>query len=827
MAAPVQVVINPGNFHVDRELPEGGSPKKDFFASRDAEFAAHRDSIAADLRACAQMLGQQDEAFGGIGYLKVILRREAWAKSHRPVQALFKIGVAPCVGGLDLGEMLFEVTPQALLHIANDVKAAEPETRLKPNKDGRHVPHPSGRRSETGAILKVELFGAADKRRFDIDQAIVWLSQAGTGQSYEVELFAAPPPLPLRDRLDHSHRLLFQSFEQGLASLGQGLNVLRLATTRQEPPRLAIRVERTSLPPSIQLFAAPVDRRVPAPFEPSAPRHAQVLTFLEHHPLVRSIQLPGKIVQSDAQPRERPVAAHLPRRDATRSYAKLGLIDGGVSDFVGDWVIGRWDVLANDDVDASHGTFISGLLIAGSLLNGNDVLTEPDGVEIYDARVFPREAVFPTYYLTLDDFFSEIELAIADARNRHGVRVFNLSMNVVTPVSSDHYSRWASRLDRLAEQHDLVIFISAGNLGDHRPEWPASKEQALAMLASSQNDIILIPAESARNASVGALNPPGMANALAHAPARYSRRGPGLRALVKPDYAHVGGTGLPQAGLGHGLYSITAAGQVADACGTSFASPLVAKTAARLDALVEGGLSRETMLALLTHHARRPHVLSAKILEPVARQLVGHGLPPSAASILEGDDHEITLVFATRLPKDKQLIFPFSWPPSLSQNGNCRGLTRLTLVASPPLDSRFGAEFVRVNLEGALQQWNPTKGEKGGWEGRLKAAYLPASSAAFPIEPERIEHGLKWSPVKVYQANKRGIGGSSNWRLTVKYLARGGETMPPDSVPFTAILTIRDPAASEPVFNEMRQSLATLSVRLEDIRTAAQVVTRV
>jgi hypothetical protein len=268
-------------------------------------------------------------------------------------------------------------------------------------------------------------------------------------------------------------------------------------------------------------------------------------------------------------------------------------------------------------------------------------------------------------------------------------------------------------------------------------------------------------------------------------------------------------------------------GQVADMCGTSFATPLVAKTAARLDAMVEGGLSRETMLALLAHHARRPEVLNAKILDPVARQLVGHGLPQSAASILEGGDHEITLVFATRLPRGKQLVFPFSWPPSLTSDGSCRGYARLTLVASPPLDAKFGAEFVRINLDGALQQWNPVKTEKGAWEGRLDPAYLPLRSPAYPIEAERIEHGLKWSPVKIYETSRRGVGKSSNWRLVVNYIARNGQQMPDDGVPFTAILTICDPGASTPVFNEMRQSLAALPVRLEDIRTAARVVTRV
>lgn len=827
MAAPVQVVVNPGNFHEDREVPSGGG-RKDFFFRRDAEFVAHRDRLVADLRACAQTLERQTPQFGGVGYLKVILRRTAWAKSHRPINALFKVGVAPCVGGLDLGEMLFEVTPEAIHKVVLEVLAAEPDSRTK-LREGKEVPNPSTRRSETGAILRIELYGPSDKRRFDIDQAVVWLSQAGTGQSYEIELFSIPPPVTQRDALQPRHQQLYQSFQEGLVRLGNGLNAQRLVTdARQEPPRIAVRLEQTSLPASVLMAPAAGDRsRALAPFDATPARHAQLLTFLEHHPLVRSIHLPGKLVHNAPPPRARPDTAVIPTRDVSRRHPKLGLIDDGVSDIVADWVIGRWNILADADVDASHGTFIAGLLVAGSAMNGTATLAEVDGVEIYDGRVYPRDPTFSTYYLTLDDFFDEVENAVIEARNQHGVRIFNLSMNVVTPVTPDHYSRWASRLDRFADDHDVVIFTSVGNLDDHRPEWPASSTHALAMLASSQNDILFTPAESARNAAVGAVNPPGMSAAIAHAPARYSRRGPGIRSLVKPDYAHVGGTGAPEGNLGHGLHSIMTSGQVADMCGTSFATPLVAKTAARLDALVEGGLSRETMLALLTHHARRPEVLKAKILDPVARQLVGHGLPPSAASILEGGDHEITLVFATRLPRGKQLVFPFSWPPSLTDNGKCRGYARLTLVASPPLDSRFGAELVRINLDGALQQLNPEKGEDGGWEGRLQAAYLPPRSAAYPIEAERIEHGLKWSPMKVYEASKRGIGKSSDWRLVVSYIARTGQQMPDDGVPFTAILTIRDPGASTPVFNEMRQSLAALSVRLEDIRTAAQVVTRV
>jgi hypothetical protein len=66
----------------------------------------------------------------------------------------------------------------------------------------------------------------------------------------------------------------------------------------------------------------------------------------------------------------------------------------------------------------------------------------------------------------------------------------------------------------------------------------------------------------------------------------------------------------------------------------------------------------------------------------------------------------------------------------------------------------------------------------------------------------------------------RGIGKSSNWRMFVNYLTRTAEEVPPDGVPFTALLTISDP-------NDTRLLLANSGVRIEDIRTAARVTTRV
>ena len=835
MASPIQIVLNPENYEEAREAGGGGG-RTDFFAQRDTEFVAHRSALISQIEAISSVLSAQ--SFGDVGFVKVILRKEALAKSHRPVTVLFREDRTPVVGGGDLGVIIVEARPGTLRQVAAEIARAETvtEMRYNPQKD-KVLPHPSSRRSEAGAIDRIELYGTTDRRSFSVEEAVAWLSNPMTGSSYQVELFENPPPRSDWDRLDAGHRRLVESFVEGLNAFENGLSVERLPNYRHQQTMLAVRLNLSGDRPVLRMneLIMPERRRTLAAFNPDVLRHANLLAFLDKHPLVRRVELPGIVVRSNSVPpsteRIRPTAVSIPVRDSRRSHPRLGIIDGGISDTLSDWIIDRWDVLADEDIDLAHGTFIGGLAAIGSTLNGPETCPEPDGAELVDVAVFPnplKAGAFASYYPDgLPQFFDEMASAVSDARLRHGVRVFNMSLNILQPASPDRYSLHAARLDQIAEVNNAILFISAGNTDSQytRPEWPSDPTTALAYLAVARNDGMLIPAESARNVAVAALNPPGHSGCVAFAPARFSRRGPGLRAGVKPDLAHVGGSGTQHSTLGHGLFSLLPNGTIVDGCGTSYASPLVAKTAAVLDHAIEGEVSRETLIGLLVHHADLPVPLKDKSLAPVARHMVGFGMPPSADRILETGDHSITLVFASRILRDQQINFRFAWPASLvDAAGKCRGHAKITLVSTPPLDARFGAEFVRVNINATLQQ----EQANGGWKGRLEPLYLPSKREGPAAEAALIEHDLKWSPVKVL-ANTfpRGVGPSSNWRLFVDYLTRAGEPMPEEGVPFTAIVTISDPEAQRPIFNDMRQGLQALGILIADIRTAARITPRV
>jgi hypothetical protein len=113
MASPLQIILNDKDYQQARDAG-GGGPKKDFFADRDRQFRAHKAALISQLGTIAQTLESQTPTQGNIGYIKVILRREAWAKSHRPLSALFRPTRIALVGGGDLGEMYFEADPHAI-----------------------------------------------------------------------------------------------------------------------------------------------------------------------------------------------------------------------------------------------------------------------------------------------------------------------------------------------------------------------------------------------------------------------------------------------------------------------------------------------------------------------------------------------------------------------------------------------------------------------------------------------------------------------------------------------------------------------------------------
>jgi hypothetical protein len=836
---PVQFVQNHEAFLQAPDRVHKGE-EKDFFEDRDGDFAAHKAALLVTLDVIEQTIIRA--GYGPATYIRVAMREAALAKSYRPNRELLTPDRYPCVGAGAIGELFFFLPAIYIPELKARIARTQNTVPLQVAKSGRRYRATTRLRSEVGAIERIEVVPAAEKRAFTAEAAVQSFSRPTAFPGYLVELFEIPPLQTIAADTT-GRRELFSSLFRTLLDFGNGARSYLLPAVGRTPI-LEFQITRSTAAPALvdlsQIEATSSDLPATTPdVDPSVERHEACLRRLAAHPLVRRIDPPVELSvhEGAGSPSGSAEAFPIPVRTAQRRYPKVGVIDSGIGAPLAGWTLGRFDHLQPDDVDVSHGTKVAAMVVAGQGANGPAVAPESDGCEVFDLALFPKQPFNFVYRAGFTDFLEEVEQAIREAKEQHGIRVFNMSINCLTAVQRHSYSTLAARLDAIADRHGVLIVNSAGNLkrDEVRTPWARTPRENLAYFATrTLPDTICQPTETVRGLSIGALN---CANGpqVAEAPARYSRRGPGLQVGVKPDLAHFGGCGPLRENDPTGLISAAADGARVNVCGTSYAAPLVARTLAELDLLTEQSRATRTLRALTLHNAEIPAPLKLRGLKELARQFVGFGRPPAAIDMLETDDQAITIVFESQLTigssKPAIMRFGFEWPVALvdQTTGACTGNVRMTLVYDPPLDPAFGAEFARVNLDASLKQRQPDlkndgsprrKDRQPSFADQITMIGLP-KSARLPLrERALIDYGLKWWPSKRYEAKFDRRGTSPSWRLEVTSVTRAEASFPTDGVPFCVVLTIEDPSGSKPIFQTFRQYLQTRGTQVGDIRTA-------
>lgn len=797
---PVQVVLQTDQY---MKLPEGGGGggAKDFYEDRDEEFKRHKQQLLKQVESIRTVLSKTGNQ--QVGYVKVRLQSNALAKSHRPVDALFKPKSAPLVGSGALGELYFEVTSDTLSSVAEAISGAEDKVTKRDSKNKLKASHA---RSETGAIEEIILPSSQDKRSFSLDQASEHFRKWPGARYFAVELFVDERSMSGASRQRSAALAELRKFRKGLEEFSPELKIWASGEEWRD-----LHITTVQIPPAIVDSSGFIQKL------------SAVMGFLDGSPLVRRYDL-GAVVTRGQQSANRASTTAtsantaIPQPQPGLDYPIIGVVDAGISRdrSISAWSAGSVDYMRESDVDRDHGTFIAGLLVNGAAFNPTQPI-EPDPCKFFDYDLFTEDEEkfadnFPNGFI---DMMRQLDLELKNSRPA-GMRVVNLSLNPENMTDQNGYSPYAAILDEIADKHDVIFVISAGNLegAQTRSRWPDSATPALQQLATYRQlgaDRIYVPGETARNLTIGALEP--LDSAGKTRPARYSRRGPATSAGIKPDFAHVGGC----LATNNPLNSIDHSGSIVPDEGTSYAAPLVAKTLALLDHRIEGQQPRDVLMALMYHFARMPALLNDKLLNDVSKDFAGFGIPASVDDMLATDDTSITLVFHDVLKERLELSFDFEWPSVLVDDGTTRGEVELTIVYSPPFDRRHQAEFSRINLDAYLRQ--ETRNKKSGkysYVGRLKPDHPGVH------EKHLIAHGAKWWPVKRYSRTFSRLEGTSNWRLVVESLTRAETDYPASGVQFAVILTISDPDKKAAVFASARRGLMARGVNLRDVRTQAR-----
>ena len=466
---PVQIILNHSDFLRAPDPAQGGGGK-DFFPDADAAFDAHKRSLMA---AVDQIVAHiQASSYGPAAYLRVRMRHEALAKSYRPVRYLFQPDQFPCVGAESVGTVFFRAPLIYLDGLRRRIEAAEYTVATNISRNtGKPYKAPTPARSEVGAIESIEIAPPSSKRSFSTAAAMQMFEDPRTVSGYHIELFETPVESVIAD--DPLGRFaLRNSLQELLLGLGAGARTF-FASEIGRTPVLEFQLTSSSSNALVDNRLGLAGRDVTstaiaAPVDQNADRHEAALNKLADHPLVRSIQPPVQLQLADEEGQASevgsldatglPVVLPQPSQEAT--YPIVGVIDSGVADVLSPWIKGRFDYLAPSEYDPGHGTGVAGLITAGQTTNSPSVAPEPNGCQIYDAPLYPVGPFMDQYANGFTDFLEELEQAVAEAREEHGVRVFNLSINAISDVERYRYSIYAARLDQIADTYCHCTLIN-------------------------------------------------------------------------------------------------------------------------------------------------------------------------------------------------------------------------------------------------------------------------------------------------------------------------------------------------------------------------------
>ena len=488
----------------------------------------------------------------------------------------------------------------------------------------------------------------------------------------------------------------------------------------------------------------------------------------------------------------------------------VAVVDTGVDPkhkLLKPWLAGRETYVLPADTDYLHGSFVAGLVAGSRAINGGDT-----HFPAAQSRILDIAALATTGNTTADEMIN----AITESLKKHPeVKVWNCSFGSRYPGDPDEFGQLARELDALSDKYGVLFVIAAGNF-DSVPlrAWPNPPD-------FGGKDRISLPAESVRGLTVGSVAHVD-AHVAAGSPSPFSRRGPGPAKTPKPDITHRGGNQDVAGNFGGaGVCSLLPDGRIGESIGTSFATPLAATLAANAWQVMEqqGHAVRPDMVKALMIHAA---ALSSPGFTPDERNYHGTGVPDSVMETLFCRPDTFTLLFDAEMYDG---VFwektPFPIPACLHPDGtHFKGEIILTLVYAPPVDGRHGAEYIRANVNAHFGSYDPDA------DGVIKhhgIVPLDTPDKQDLYEAAMIDHGFKWSPVKVYRARFRQGKAGCNFRLYLELLRRAGEARQPEPQRAIVLVSMRGISDDLPVYNDGIRALRAVNWTTSRIATATRI----
>lgn len=550
------------------------------------------------------------------------------------------------------------------------------------------------------------------------------------------------------------------------------------------------------------------------------------LSLSEAYEAIFSIEpMPKYTVNLDFATEEASIKISTPKPG--KKYATVGILDNGVMSIphLRPWLTEEgFSAYPEKYMKKNHGTFVSGIIAYGDRLEDEEWIGT-DGHKIYDACVFPdtdKEGIAE------DELIRNIKEAVYS--NFKDVKIWNLSISIVTPVDEYNFSDFAIALDALQDEYNVLICKSAGNCRNFVNGKPKGK--------------IHHGADSVRAIVVGSLAHKKSKYDIAEIdnPSPFTRIGRGPSYIIKPEIVHYGGNaGVDSNGniITSGVKSFGIDGSINTSVGTSYSTPRIASLAAGLYQEMEEEFDPLLIKALMIHSSSYSNNLNIPNAERVNQ--VGFGRPQGVRDILYNSQNEVTLILRDQISKGEYIdIMDFPMPDCLIEDDHYTGQITVTLVYNPILDASQRSEYCQSNIDIKMGTYDSKKdrdttkknilnpvGRDGSKNILLESCYsktkMKNNNDEFALKERLlIQYGDKYYPVKKYAVNLSEMTDSNQYKYLSKdkkwYLFLRGlfrdhiETKAKIeesnlSQEFCLIVTIKDPTGIKPVYNEVNQKL--------------------
>jgi len=524
-----------------------------------------------------------------------------------------------------------------------------------------------------------------------------------------------------------------------------------------------------------------------------------------------------------------------------------------------------------------HGTRVAGAILYGEAIptTGHPQLA----FWIENARVLDEHNRMP------EDLFPPEAIRLAVQRFHKGprnTRVFNHSINANSYCRVRYMSAWAAEIDALSAEFDVLIVQSAGNLPttglvpnlgvkDH-----LDAERPYPAYLLEQSCRIANPGQSLQALTVGSVaygyftsgHWKTFATEPAH-PSAFSRSGPGIWGVIKPELVEYGGDDLRTSNI---PIDVQAGGTIAGACpelvrstmyppgpavdrdetGTSFSAPKVSRIAARLQTVLA---DEPTLLyrALIVQSAHWPEwaetVLSQlrgnnglskaqrdALLEQAtaAMRSIGYGVPDEARAT-QNTDFRTTFITTGRiaLRAGQCHFYQVPIPEALRQPGDeydIRIDVTLSYVAQPRRTRRHLRRYLSTWLD-----WKTSNLGEGLNDFRKRVIKNVAANGA-PLPGTTLPWTLHEMPhagiVRDYKRN----GGTvqKDWAIVksntlpndfcIAVIGHQGWSKDPDSeAHYTLAVTIEIVGQEINIYDPLRSAVLELQAQIETQAGEAEV----